>query len=165
MSVLIDGVYRSAVISTNGLYRYHLGRVWDSDAERCLFVMLNPSTADGREDDATIRRCIGFAKGFGFGALDVVNLFALRTRSPKKLAAHPFPVGPENDEFVERQAGASGCVVCGWGVRPKELADRGSLTALLLTGVDLYCLGTTKDGSPRHPLYLPAASKLERWEP
>jgi len=70
---------KDALISSCGKYRYHLERHW-GDVKPCLFIMLNPSTADGRKDDSTIKRCVAYAMSWGYGKLYVINLFALRDR-------------------------------------------------------------------------------------
>jgi hypothetical protein len=153
----------SAII--NGDYRYFLARWWDGgmDASSVVtFVMLNPSTADAAKDDATIRRCIGFAKREGYKRLEVVNLFAYRTHSPKKLAAAPDPLGPMNDIHVNVAVRGAALVICAWGA--SKHANSGSMGALFSTGRPLYCLGHTANGSPRHPLYLPANAALEPWD-
>ena len=92
-----------AVISDCGKYRYRLTRKWGY-GRPCGFIMLNPSTADALHDDPTIRRCVGFAKAWGCGALIVVNLFAVRATSPREMMRADDPVGPENKEHVQRAA-------------------------------------------------------------
>mgnify|MGYP002133234169 CR=1 FL=1 len=146
-----------ATFSPCKVYRYSLTRGFD-DGPACNFLMLNPSTATATEDDPTIRRCIGFAKGWGYGVLYVTNLFALRATDPRELYKHAEPVGPDNDRCILTAATGSQLVVAAWGVHGAH-RDRGADVARLIrkAGVKLHCLGTTKDGHPRHPLYLPAA--------
>ena len=155
-----------AIISECGKYRYSLTRKW-ADGPRCVFIMLNPSTADAIQDDPTIRRCIGFAKDWGCGELIVVNLFAYRATEPKDMLAADDPVGPENMEYVKRAvrlaAGEgdrygmppAGPVVCAWGAHGGHMGQdqtvRGWIEAELVTPM---ALAFTKDGQPRHPLYL-----------
>lgn len=142
----------SAIISPCGLYRYRLSRRWD-DGPTCVFVMLNPSTADAAQDDPTIRRCIGFAKREGCGALDVVNLFAFRATSPAHMKAAPDPIGLDNDDHVMcALVDADGPVIAAWGAHG-SFRGRDS-TVRLLTDVPMSCLGLTKAGAPRHPLYV-----------
>lgn len=140
----------SAVFSPCERYRYLLRREWGGPPT-CTFIMLNPSTADQWQDDPTIRRCIGFAKREGCGALTVLNIFAFRATDPKVMAAADDPIGPQNDDYL-RAALGQGPVVAAWGAH-KMAEERGRDVAKML-GRDLLCLGTTKVGAPRHPLYV-----------
>ncbi|MEU1812988.1 DUF1643 domain-containing protein [Micromonospora aurantiaca (nom. illeg.)] len=141
-------------------YRYALTRTWDARLAPATFVMLNPSTADAVTDDATIRRCVGYARTWGCGGIAVYNLFALRSRDPDVLAAHPDPVGPANDAVIcawaqQRRQDDRGPVVAAWGSHRRHRARAAHVTGLLLgLGIGLTCLATTRDGQPRHPLYL-----------
>lgn len=145
---------RSAIITPCGTYRYLLSRRWADGGSPLHFIMLNPSTADGQEDDPTIRRCIGFGKRFGFNAIDVMNLFALRATDPKELAKHGDPVGPMNDGFLSGFLPFS-TVVAAWGTKGVLRGrDREVVKALQERNLWLDCLGKTKAGHPRHPLYL-----------
>lgn len=151
-----------AIISPCGQYRYTLTRRipcvlrW---VRPCLFIMLNPSIADASIDDPTIRRCIGFAKLWQCTSLTVVNLFALRSTDPEALAKHADPVGPENDTYLSRLAFSHrfGVVVCAWGSHPFA-KERAQAVREAFTGAS--CLGITKNGSPRHPLYVKADQPL-----
>lgn len=90
-----------AVLSPDREYRYRLSRTWDSEKPTLGFIMLNPSTDDESEDDPTIRRCLGYAKDWGYGSILVGNLFGLRATDPSQLREHGNPVGPENDEHLQ----------------------------------------------------------------
>lgn len=165
MSVYPDGyLARSATISTDEVYRYTLRRTWYPDDPVLTVVMLNPSTADGREDDPTIRRCVGFARRLGCGALVVMNLYAYRSTRPEVLWLVDDPVGPLNDLLLRSVAAdRNGPMVAAWGAhaRPARIAQ-----VLALPGFGrLQAWGTTKAGQPRHPLYLPADSTLTPWSP
>jgi len=145
-------------------YRYLLTRWWGDAPEAMTWIMLNPSTADADADDPTIKRCARFARREGCGSMRVVNLFAYRATDPHELAALSDPVGPENDRYISEHAQAH-LVVAAWGAHPMA-AERarevsGRLTA---AGVQLLCLGVTKDGHPRHPLYCRADAPLIPWE-
>ncbi len=59
--------------------------------------MLNPSTADETQEDPTIRRCLGFAKSWGFDRLIIVNIFAFRSTNPDALYSQVDPIGVGND--------------------------------------------------------------------
>ena len=110
-----------AVISDCERYRYRLTRRWD-DGPTCTFIMLNPSTADARKDDPTIRRCIGFARREGCAALLVINCFAFRATKPADLFAAEDPIGPENDRHIMAASlDADGQVIAAWGDRRSGL--------------------------------------------
>jgi hypothetical protein len=151
-----DWPSRDAAISSDGLYRYRLGRRW-GEGQACNFVMLNPSTADASLDDPTIRRCVGFAKGWGYPALVVTNLFGWRATDPKALLSAPDPIGPDNDRHLAEVALAAGLVVCAWGSHG-TLKARGITVLRMLDalGVAPHYLAWTSGGQPRHPLYLKA---------
>lgn len=151
-------------------YRYMLWRKW-GEGPRCLFVMLNPSTADGTKDDPTIRRCVGFARAWGFDGIEVANIFALRSPNPEDLyGGFVDPIGPENDSHIMSAAAGAGRVVCAWGNHGR-LAGRGAtvLAMMLAAGVEPWCFKLTKStrtkpGQPEHPLYQPRAAQLRRLE-
>ncbi|MGH3916355.1 MAG: DUF1643 domain-containing protein [Pseudonocardiaceae bacterium] len=144
-----------AVVSPCGAYRYELHRRW-APGPVCTWIMLNPSTADQSTDDPTIRRCRGFARRWGFTAITVHNLFALRSADPRALRTHPDPIGPDNDHWLLTPP-AGGVTVCAWGTHG-PLHDRASTLTASLTraGIALFCLARTTTGQPHHPLYLPA---------
>ncbi|MEU4575976.1 DUF1643 domain-containing protein [Nonomuraea sp. NPDC023979] len=144
-----------AVMSGCRRYRYQLVRRW-SDAPLAAWVLLNPSTADALTDDPTVRRCAGFARAWGWGGIELVNLYAWRTADPGQLREVADPVGPINDEFLAsaaaRAAEAGAPLVAGWGVRAESWRVE---QVLALPGMDRLCaLALSKDGRPRHPLYL-----------
>ena len=154
---------KTANISACGKYRYSLTREW-SDGHRLGYVMLNPSTADADVDDPTIRKCVGFAKQFGFGGIEVVNLFALRSTDPHGLLSAEDPVGPDNDKAIVDALSRCQTVVAAWGAwggrdvaTARVVAVRGLAKA---SGRTLQCLRATKDGHPGHPLYIPYSATL-----
>ena len=142
----------------SGRYRYQLGRRWAAGGPVVAFVMLNPSTADAERDDPTIRRCAGFARRWGFAAMTVVNLFALRATDPARLRRARDPVGPANDGHIAAAAAGADAVVLAWGAHG-DLRGRDRDVLALLAGVRPACLGVTRGGQPRHPLYLPRATR------
>ncbi len=146
----------SAVLSDDGAYRYYLSRVWEDSAEKLVFVMLNPSTADAEADDPTIRKCIGFARRFGFGGIEVVNLFAYRATKPEALRdPDADPVGPDNDHYL-RNVCRNRFVVCAWGALGRVYYARVQEVLRLLEDVSAVAvsLALTKHGHPQHPLML-----------
>jgi hypothetical protein len=135
------------------MYRYTLWREWIGGEGYAMFVGLNPSTADEKADDATIRRCVAFAKSWGYEALCMTNLFAYRTVSPEIMKAGPQPVGPENDRWLMEMATGAGVIVAAWGV---DGGFKGRDAEVVQMLPSMHCLGLTKAGQPRHPLYLRA---------
>lgn len=157
----LAGASSGAWFSDDMIYRYRLWRIWDPSRPIVLFVMLNPSKADGRVDDATIRRCRSFAFAWGFGGFVVVNLYALVSTDPAALAAHPDPVGSENDAVIRAVAAEVAEVVVAWGA--DEMATARAAVVAAIIGRPLLCLGTTKGGQPRHPLRLRADTPRAPW--
>ena len=160
MSDLLNPIRKDALISDCGTYRYWLSRSWDDGSRKLAFVMLNPSTADASIDDPTIRRCMGFAKRERFGGILVVNLYALRATDPSDLLRADDPIGPRNEHWLREvfvNAG-QGNVVCAWGTKGGQQAKWISKS---LGGFGCVCLGKTKDGHPRHPLYVKSDQPFE----
>lgn len=161
-----------AVLSPCKLYRYSLERwwspfAWHEGGRYVAFTMLNPSTADSVKLDPTVTRCLGFAKSWGYDGLIVTNIFAYRSTDPKKLydcTEFMDPIGPDNNEYIQKIAKQASLVICAWGVHG-ELMDRGRQVVEMLTAseVELYCLGVTKGNHPRHPLYVKGTTKPERF--
>jgi hypothetical protein len=161
-----------AILSVDRLYRYRLWRCWGDGNRRVAFVGINPSTADETKDDATIRKCVGFAKRWGFGALDMVNLFAWRDRDQLGLLASSDPVGPRNDATIAEVFRVASRVVLAWGpgksvavgrlVRSR-VQSRGWNDALMVAQdrCEFGRLIETADGSPGHPLMLPYVTPFE----
>ena len=145
----------TAVYSDCERYRYSLTRIWDTQGRKALFVMLNPSTATEVQNDPTVERCERRARILGFGAFQVTNIFAWRDTDPRKMRAATDPVGPENDMAIMAGADWADQVIAGWGTHGAHL-DRGPMVEALLRATDnpLYHLGLTKDGHPKHPLYI-----------
>lgn len=145
-----------AVISGDERYRYLLTRRCGPRLRPVVFVMLNPSTADARVDDPTIRRCVGFARTWGYDVMCVVNLYALRATDPRDLRKAEDPVGPDNDRYLAHARRIvnvfGGIVVAAWGGFAPT--DRVAAGVAALGDVPLHCLGVTKYGQPRHPLYV-----------
>ena len=153
-------------------YRYALCRVWNAELQRIMFIGLNPSTADEHRDDPTLRRCLGFAKAWGFGSLFMLNIYAYRATDPRELATAPDPVGTENLRWLKHyHFHESNKTVAAWGSQygiDDHLAKVLSLrrngdTEGETMGDNLWCLGVNNDGSPRHPLYIKADTELVRY--
>ncbi len=155
-----DGVVSRAWYSPCACYRYGLTRRWAAGPE-LLFVMLNPSTATETANDPTIERCQRRALRLGFGALAVANLFAFRATQPAALKAAEDPVGPETDALLTAWSVRAGITLAAWGVHG-DLLGRARQVASQLAG-DVRHLGLTRDGHPRHPLYVAYDTPLVAW--
>lgn len=153
-------VRSSANLSRCRRYRYTLTRSWNDAGPTVMFVGLNPSTADAKINDPTVRRCIGYARAWGFGRLLLTNLFAFRSTDPTVLGSIPDPIGPENDSWICTSSQSAELTVVAWGTYG-SLHQRDKAVLELLQ--DPHCLGTTKGGAPRHPLYMPADAPLRRF--
>lgn len=150
---------KGAQFSDCRTYRYALWRRWREDSH-VMFIGLNPSTADETQDDPTIRRCIGFAKAWGFGGLYMLNLFAYRATSPKDLKKAANPTGPENDNYLSMYLHKEGLNIACWGNHGRYL-NRAAEVISLLGESNLSVLGMTKMGQPKHPLYIKGSTQLE----
>ncbi len=168
-----------AAFSPCGRYRWWLERLWEPGGSRLLFIGLNPSRADHRRDDPTLRRLVAFAAGWGYGSLEVLNLFALVSPDPAALGRGGEPEGDANIAWIrrrlralDRQARRAGesatpsLIWLGWGNGGRRLGQDGRVLDLLAPrAAQLVCLGLTASGAPRHPLYQPAASLLRPYGP
>lgn len=152
-----------AVFSRGKQYRYLLRRRLSKGNKVLLIIGLNPSTADGTKDDATVRRCAGFAERMDYNILTVVNLFALRSTDPHKLKQTEHPIGRLNDAWIVRVARKAHKIVLAWGAGADWAPERSDQLLSLLAHHDLYCFGTTQSGAPRHPLYLRGDAELVRF--
>jgi hypothetical protein len=159
----------SAVISPCGDYRYWLERSIDGPCPFIAWVMVNPSTADATEDDATIRKVRGFSTRLGFDRFVVVNKFAYRATDVRQLKRVRDPVGLDNDFHIEAALAAATKAVVAWGPLAKvPAAHRGRWRRVAAIADrlsrDLMCLGTAQDGHPRHPLMLAYDTPLQLWK-
>ena len=163
-----EPVKRGAYFSPCRTWRYSLFRMWDESVERVVFVGLNPSTADETKDDPTIRRCMDFARRWGYGGIIMLNLFAFRATKPEEMKAAADPVGPLNDQTISFWI-QQRVVVCAWGVhggfrgRGREVRRRLRDPDALLRPKRVCILRETRDGHPSHPLYLPATMEPVPW--
>jgi hypothetical protein len=157
---LFPPIERSAVLSDDGRYRYRLDRWWGT-GPRLVWVMLNPSTADADVDDPTIRRCVAFARRDGYTGITVVNLCAWRATDPQDLVTARSERedihGPDNDRHLAELVAPDS--VAAWGATGMGLVAAAALHRF----PPLRCLGVTKAGWPRHPLYVPSDAAFVPW--
>jgi len=157
---------KGAIFSDDRIYRYNLFREREEGKGIINFLLLNPSTADENVNDPTVERCQRRAFVLeGFRTMVVTNIFAYRSTDPAGLLETPFPVGPENDFYILREALASSVVVCAGGNHGR-LSGRGRYVATMLrdAGVSLFALRLSKTGQPCHPLYLPYEERIKPWK-
>lgn len=167
-ATLFEGVMQGdALFSPDEVYRYTLSRIWNLEAGRIAWILCNPSTADAEVFDPTVRRCYGFTRDWGYGGFTLANIFALRSTDPAPLKTHADPVGPLNDRWILELATrvSTKRVVCAWGEVGGKFTERAKdvIEMLRAHGVELWCLGTTKNGHPRHPLYVKGSQELVRF--
>jgi hypothetical protein len=142
---------KNAILSKGRKYRYVLSRIWDNSKEKIVFIGLNPSTADETIDDPTIRKCITYAKKWGYGGFYMLNLFAYRATEPGNMKMANDPVGEENDYYLDEYINKVNIAICCWGnhgqfkSRSKQVLSKYN---------NLYFLKLNKTGEPAHPLYL-----------
>ena len=153
-------IYKNATFSSCRKYRYSLSRIWDKEKKYVLFIGLNPSTADEEADDPTIRRCVNYAKNWGYGGFMMVNLFAYRTTLPSNLIKVKYPVGTENDKYIVKLSKKADITVAAWG-NNGNLYSRDKQVLNLVSR--LMCLKINKSGQPAHPLYLKKGLKLTKF--
>jgi len=153
-----------AVYSDCELYRYALTRVWDPKRAKVTFVMLNPSTATELQNDPTVERCERRARALGFGGFKVTNIFAWRDSDPRKMRAATAPIGLENDAAIQEACAWADQVIAAWGTHGAHL-NRGAQVVELLrqSGKPILHLGLSKQGHPKHPLYIAYAQQPEIW--
>ncbi|AOY99920.1 hypothetical protein BKK81_12200 [Cupriavidus sp. USMAHM13] len=158
-----------AILSDCEQYRYRLWREWDSSRPALGFIMLNPSTADHQVDDLTITRCLQRAIAGKYSRLEVVNLFPLRSTDPDGLLTHPAPLGEradQNDAVIMDAIDRCAMVLCAWGAHkaaPTRAAEVLRIVRMCGRGNLLYHLGLNQDGSPKHPLYIAAKTRPQRF--
>lgn len=147
-------------------HRYTLVHRWNPlfGDRLIMWIGLNPSTADEQQLDPTLTRIRSFSQREGYDGFVMTNLFGLRTPYPEEMMQDPDPVGAENDSALLAAAERCEKIVAAWGVSGVYQA-RAEAVVKLFAGRELWCLGTTQDGHPRHPLYVAAKQPLVRWSP
>jgi len=160
-----DSTESGALFSKDRLYRYKLWRRW-SDGPTLCWLMLNPSSADEISNDPTVERCERRTRQMGYGQIVVLNIYAYRATDPAELWKVADPVGPMNDGTILIQANLAGRVVCAWGNNSEP--ERAAAVVAMLRAklkIELFHLGLTGAGQPKHPLYVPYSIKPTPWAP
>lgn len=161
----------STTISPCGQYRFWLSRPAEPGFEHLphvVFVMLNPSTADGTHDDPTIRRCRTFARGAAFG---VVNLCPIRATKPADMRAW-VTYCPDADAIAQNDAHLAEVIaqdnftiIGAWGTHAEPTDVQYFVNLCDAFGKQVYCIGTNNNGSPKHPLYVASDTPIVPWVP
>lgn len=145
-----------AVFSPDNQHRVRLWRVWNPELPVLVWCLLNPSVAGAERSDLTLAKCIGFAKRNGYGGVILVNLFTLVSTNPDALSKQLQIANVwDADEHIKWACSAPvlSRVAAGWGHKPWA-ETRATYVLNYLRSLrrgDVLCLGTTKDGHPRHP--------------
>ena len=159
-----DGRDSEAVYSACETYRYSLTRAWEPEGKRLLYIMLNPSKATELANDPTIERCERRARALGYGGFRACNLFALRETDPAKLRRHEAPEGPRNVDQIREALDWADDVLCAWGVHGVHRDQNDVIRDVLRdSSSPILVLGLTKEGHPRHPLYMPYSAEPVPW--
>jgi hypothetical protein len=145
----------TAVFSPCKTWRYRLTRSWNEGRGACLWIMLNPSTADASRVDPTVRRAMSFAMDWGFQHGWVANVFAIRATDPDHLYRHPDPIGPDNDRTLQDMASQADRVMLAWGNHALH-GDRFQAVLGMIAPwkAKTMHVGLNKSGMPKHPLYV-----------
>ncbi|HHB94299.1 MAG TPA: DUF1643 domain-containing protein [Campylobacterales bacterium] len=152
---------KNAIFSKDRKYRYILSRIWDETKPMIMIIGLNPSIADEREDDPTIRRCISFSKSWGYGGVYMLNLFAFRATQPSNMFEAMNPIGSENDNFIEIYSKKVDKIVCAWG---NHGVYKNRSHYIRENFNNLFYLKMNQSGEPSHPLYLKSDLVLQKWK-
>jgi len=156
-------IKKQAIFSKDKAYRYLLERELDGKKHIC-FIMLNPSIANEKIDDPTIRRVIDFGIKFNAKKIWIVNLFAFVTSDPSYLLNTNDPIGKNNDKYIEKYSRLADIIILGWGNKGKFLGrDKEVLKKLKKFKHKVFALKILKNGSPSHPLYLKKTSELIKY--
>jgi hypothetical protein len=160
MILVQTDIYGSACIwdGPNKEYRYVLYRVWDKSKPKIAFIGLNPSVADERQDDNTVRKCINIARREGYGSMIMLNAYAYRSTDPKALTIQPDVVGNHNDHHIAKECKDANKIVIAWGNHATD--DRHAMLLKVLEGHQLYCFAKNNNGKPKHPLYVSLKAPL-----
>ena len=161
--MLQESTTGNAIFDSTGIYRYSLQRWW-ANGPMMTMIMLNPSQADAQRDDPTLRRSGILARQWGYGRLEVVNLFAYRSADHRRLKQVSDPVGPKNDHYLLGACDRAHTILLAWGNWGSlQNRDQAVLTLLKPYWERCYCLGRNRTGQPRHPLYAPRNCRLYAW--
>ncbi|SNY90620.1 hypothetical protein SAMN04515647_0791 [Cohaesibacter sp. ES.047] len=153
-----------AIYSPCETYRYALERTWNDGAPKLLYIMLNPSTATELKNDPTIERCERRARTLGYGSFRACNLFAYRATDPRDLKRAKDPIGPDNLSQILQASRWADRILCAWGTHGAHLGLGLAIKSLLLSESHvLHHLGLSKEGHPRHPLYVGYRTAPEPW--
>lgn len=155
----VKNIKKDGYISRCRKYRYYISREWNKDLAKISFILLNPSETDLYEDNQTIRKVMGFAKGLGYGGIYLLNLYSYREANPKnlktiiELKGEEYAIGKENFKVIKKLTNNSEYVIFGWGNNAKDFPMTYKIYDLV-ENEKIRALDITKQNQPKHPLYL-----------
>lgn len=155
----LESINKDGYISSCKKYRYFIEREWDSSLDKAMFILLNPSETGLYEDNPTIRKCMGFSKGLGYGGIYLANLYSYRATNPKELKkviekkGEIYAQGEKNIEIIKKLEKRSDILILGWGNNAKNFQMSQDILKIL-DRKKMRCLDITKEGEPKHPLYI-----------
>lgn len=152
---VIENTIRSmAVISSDGLYRYRLTKIWDEDKPCIAFILLNPSTADNLRTDITAMNICNYSIANDYGRIDIVNLFAFRATNSKDMPYWREAIGEYNDQYILDAVLGASKVIIGWGSDQKVYNERKMEVHNLLREYKskLMCFKDEEGRRPRNPV-------------
>ena len=149
---------KGASFSKNKLHRFSLFRIWDCELPKVLFIMFNPSEANQKKDDPTIRRVIDFSIRWGFGGVYVGNIFSYISKNPKNIKIENPYFNRKNIKSIVKMEKDSSKTILAWGNNtnaPKWIKK---------VIKDPNYIELSVNGIPKHPLYLKKQLKYKRFE-
>lgn len=159
---------KSAKFNEDRTHRYYLSRIWDEKMSKMLFIGINPSTADGEKDDHTVSRLVKFCQSWGFGGFYIVNLYSFISPEPEDMIDHYNNLTNKMEKALHKQNMAVALRygrICsmitfmwGAGIPNQTQADK-----YIRTFRDAYCFGKTREGHPKHPLFLASHTQLTKF--
>lgn len=157
----IENPFSGAIFSNCRKYRFVLYRIWDKKRKYLIFIGLNPSTADENQNDNTVIKVINFTRKWGYGGVFMMNCYPYISTDPERLIMNK-DYNKFNFECINKISKKCSKIIFSWG-NFKIVRDNKTDIKLYKMFKSAYCLIQNKNGSPRHPLYVPYNTKLKKF--